>query len=58
MRNLHRIMGAKFKHFKPGQCDDCPLRHDYGEWRGRCTADGKILSEPNSNKSGRCKDKP
>lgn len=55
MRNLHRIMGSRFLHAKPGLCERCALRQPYGEWEGFCTARNKVLSAPNpKTKTGRC----
>lgn len=44
MRNLHRITGATFQHEKPGLCERCTHRTDYGQWQGYCTARRKTLS--------------
>jgi hypothetical protein len=53
-QNLHRIMGSRFQHAKPGLCERCALRQPYGEWEGYCTARQKILSATTSTKQGRC----
>lgn len=44
MKNLHRITGSAFQRNKPGLCEICAHRRDYGEWEGYCEWRGKILS--------------
>ncbi len=53
MKNLHAIMGNRFKHAKPYQCPFCAFREEYGDWEGYCTFYNKILSAPNKS-NGRC----
>lgn len=60
MRNLHRIMGAAFTHYKPNLCPGCrhfekpaPILTD--GWYGVCAAKGSVLCCARVQ-NGRCKD--
>ena len=56
-RNLHRIMGSVFQHNKPGLCETCAHRRDYGDWEGYCALRGKILSvAPERKRKPRCEE--
>lgn len=55
---LHKIYGGTFQRNKPGLCETCAHRRDYGEWEGYCVLRQKILSyqEPGKGKP-RCPDR-
>lgn len=58
IQNLHRILGARFTHYKPNLCPGCkhfdtPARLTEDGWYGACLAKGTILCCERSSK-GRC----
>lgn len=56
MRNLHRITGAIWTHFKPNLCPQCAHFTERGDdWLGNCAAKGTILCCERTEK-GRCRD--
>lgn len=54
---LHKLMASTFQHAKPGLCEHCVFRKDYGDWEGYCTARNKVLSyNSKPAKNPRCGD--
>ncbi len=57
MRNLHRIMGSQFTHFKPNLCPGCRhFKPRTDGWYGNCAAKSTVLCCETSAKAPRCQD--